>query len=177
MKATSSILETAEKFWFASQCLEYTVTLSREEIEPYPLPDTFETTDLGAPMTVLRVFSLELYLKALLKERSGDYPYTHDLSELFEALPESDREAFEHRWREREKVFREEDVFDIEGNSRDVKGVGEVLYNIRDHFENWRYYFDSQHAERLVKRDTVVPEIFEVPQVIRDYVRAEVLEE
>jgi hypothetical protein len=175
MKATSSILETAENFWVASQSLEYTTTLSQEDIEPYSLPDTFESANMGPPKTVLRVFSLELYLKALLNERSDRYPHTHDLSQLFGALPERDKEAVENLWTDWDRGFREVDVVDIEGKSRDVKGVGEVLYDIRDHFENWRYYFDSQHAERLVERDMVVPEIFEVPQVIRSYVRGEVL--
>lgn len=119
-------------------------------------------------------FFVPLVLKALLKERSDGYPYTHNLSELFDALPEEDKEAVETLWNDWDTGFREEDLFDIEGDSRDVKGVGEVLHDIRDHFENWRYHFDSEHAESLAERDMVVPEIFEVPQVIRDYVRGEV---
>jgi len=54
---------------------------------------------------------------------------------------------------------------------RDVLTPEEVLHEVRDFFRRWRYSFDSKEMEAMHKRKQVVPEIFDVPEVIRAHVR------
>ena len=95
------ILESAEKYWLAVRSLDYVNTLSQENIQPYHLPDTFDDLDVVEPKMILELFSVELYLKALLRYRTGSYEKTHNLSRLFDNLPKSDQEAINENWRER----------------------------------------------------------------------------
>jgi hypothetical protein len=94
------MLRSAENSWVAAEAFEYMEQRSREEIEPYPIPDTFADANLTPPKIVLQLFSLELHFKALLQERNGvgEFPHTNDLHQLFRALPKADRLALEEQW-------------------------------------------------------------------------------
>jgi hypothetical protein len=166
---SQEILLAAEKYWVAARALDYVNTLSREDVHPYYLPETFDELTVVQPKMVLDLFSTELYLKALLAHRYGDYERTHNLSRLFRNLPDSDKKTINERWAESIKTYSNGLIGDLP--ERNVLTPEEVLHEVRDFFRRWRYSFDSKEMEAVYNRKQVVPEIFDVPEVIRAHVR------
>lgn len=164
------ILENAERYWLAARALDYVNTLSRDDFQPYQLPDTFDDLDVVEPKIVLEMFAIELYLKALLCYRTGSYETTHDLSKLFNNLPKTDQDAINNKWRESDEPF-SDGLVGSPPAERQALTAEEVLYEVRDYFRRWRYSFDRQEMEPMSDRRNVVPEIFGVPESIRNYVR------
>ncbi len=163
------ILASAEKYWIAARALDYINTLSRSDVQPYNLPETFDETDVVQPKMVLELFSIELFLKALHAHRNGGFEHMHDLSKLFTELPHVDKKSIDDLW---EKIVgRYSDGLSGPPPERDLLTPAEVLYEVRDFFQRWRYSFDSKVREPTYDRKEVVPEIFDVPEVIRSHVR------
>lgn len=165
------ILESAERYWLAARALDYVNTLSRDDVQPYHLPDTFDDLDVVQPKMILELFSIELYLKALLRYRTGSYEKTHDLSRLFNNLPEADQEAINENWRESDEPY-SDGLVGSPPVERTALTAEEVLHEIRDYFRRWRYSFDRNEIKPISDRKQVVPEIFGVPESIRSYVRS-----
>jgi hypothetical protein len=168
---SNEILESAEKYWLAARSLGYVNTLSQEDVQPYHLPDTFDDLDVVEPKMILELFSIELYLKALLRYRTGSYEKTHNLSRLFDNLPESDKEAINQNCRESDEPY-SDGLVGSPPVERTALNAEEVLHEVRDYFRRWRYSFDPDEMKPVHDREQVVPEIFGVPKVIRNYVRS-----
>ena len=86
----------------------------------------------GVSMIVLRVFSVELALKALIWKVVKQKPeYTHELTELFEALPDTTRERLN-------QLFQQ-----IRRKKPSYKGETDALVDVlaaHEHaFVEWRY--------------------------------------
>jgi hypothetical protein len=171
-----AILENAERYWIAARALDYVNTLSRDDVHPYQLPDTFDDSDVVQPKMILELFSIELYLKALLCYRTGSYEKTHDLSKLFGNLPGSDQDAINDEWRESDEPF-SDGLVGSPPVERPALTAEEILYEVRDYFRRWRYSFDRREMEPVSERKEVVPEIFGVPESIRNYVRSKMEEQ
>lgn len=165
------ILESAEKYWLAARSLDYVNTLSQENVQPYRLPNTLNDLDVVEPKMILELFSIELYLNALLRYRTGSYEKTHNLSRLFDNLPESDKEAISEKWRKSDEPF-SDGLVGSPPVERTTLTVEEVLHEVRDYFRRWRYSFDPDEMKPVFDRKEVAPEIFGVPEVIRNHVRS-----
>jgi len=168
---SQDILMNAERYWLAAKSLSYVSSLSQSDMAPYHLPDTFGDLDLTQPKMVLELFSIELYLKALLVYRTGSYARTHNLSRLFGDLSADDKNAIESLWVNADFPFSSRFVGPAE-YQRKAMTPEEVLYEVRDYFQRWRYSFDRDELEVIASRKNVTPEIFEVPTIIRDYARS-----
>lgn len=86
-------------------------------------------------------------------------------------MPESDQEAINENWRESDEPY-SDGLVGSPPVERTALTVEEVLHEIRDYFRRWRYSFDPDEMKPVHDREQVVPEIFGVPEVIRNYVRS-----
>lgn len=57
-----------------------------------------DSVESAIPAATVLAFAAELFLKALSFQRTGTYPYGHDLNALVRALPESARDGLKKRY-------------------------------------------------------------------------------
>jgi hypothetical protein len=80
---------------------------------------------------VTLVFSIELYLKYFSKKDLGQFEKNHDLSKLYELLPQSVRD-------------------NINGHYKHSLPISDVLNKYKDAFIEWRYIFEKQLGTFMV---------------------------
>lgn len=104
------------------------------EVKARKVRPIVETIGWVASTTVLQALALELLLKALVHRAGVGVPPTHHLVELFQLLPQGQRDAADARYAAR-------------GALTERKTLAEVLAYCDDAFATWRYLHEKPSVE------------------------------
>lgn len=118
-------MDSQERECKVKACLEaadiYAALATKEGVLPRP------------PYIAIGLFACELYMKGLLMMRSkeGRYAHTHNLHELFQALPMADQQKVENAY----------------AAQCLEKSLCDFLSENAEGFEKWRYDFEKKEME------------------------------
>jgi len=100
------------------------------------------------PLGAMRAFATELYLKCLIVINKLPIPRTHELVELFNALPSEDRQRLNDLFDEQAAA---DEAFQIMQAELDKKiSLAFSLREMNKTFETWRYAYESPFETSLV---------------------------
>jgi hypothetical protein len=163
-------------FIHASQCAFSTLYLAKytsDTLSAAP-PGVPVSVPTNMPSIVLSALSLELYLKCLVAiERGGDYPYDHEIVNLFNLVstPRQKRikDLFDEEFnRNPIMVYMREQVANKNGSTLDKKDLTlkGLLEGANNAFIEWRYAFEGVTRMSGVStqpvRDAVARTILEI---------------